>query len=311
MINESSVDRIRCCSLPMWRCSAITQVFAANTIGGKPHELNSKQVELGIYDEKFISAHDRDDIRAVRIDLTDIENRPTVDLFFGKNLGVPEFNPRGKSTTAVGGSAVKLVLVLDASASMAARIPGSLGPVGNWRHPPKSGSRWVAMEKSANEFLKELAKVNPEIHVGLATFGGSGNKSARHDVDLDDVQYNAKKIKRKLREYGSSPLFYGTDIGAGIEKGLAALERDSETPGDKIMLLLTDGQGGNTAKPLRDAVGKKVTIHTVLFGTRNGASTMIRIAKATGGKYVNSPNVKVLELAFDNLIGNLPVSFVE
>ncbi len=85
----------------------------------------------------------------------------------------------------------------------------------------------------------------------------------------------------------------GTNISAGVTAGVDALSGE----GSKAMILLTDGQDGNSQEAMQEAIdyanANDVAIYTVGFGDIN-ASYLTDIADQTGGKFIQADNTTEL-----------------
>ena len=85
----------------------------------------------------------------------------------------------------------------------------------------------------------------------------------------------------------------GTNISAGVTAGVDALSGE----GSKAMILLTDGQDGNSQEAMQEAIdyanANDVAIYTVGFGDIN-ASYLTDIADQTAGKFIQADNTTEL-----------------
>lgn len=85
----------------------------------------------------------------------------------------------------------------------------------------------------------------------------------------------------------------GTSIYSGIDAAISQL--DSVKSSNKVIILMTDGQDGNTSKTLestKNAASKKIKIYTIGFGDDVDEELLRDIASQTGGEYqyANSEN---------------------
>lgn len=85
--------------------------------------------------------------------------------------------------------------------------------------------------------------------------------------------------------YAEDESLYGTNLGAAVESGLAAIARDREiTPANAgrqaLLVLLSDGddRGGEVAEAVARARDAKVHVYAIGIGTGRGAEIPIRVA---------------------------------
>lgn len=85
--------------------------------------------------------------------------------------------------------------------------------------------------------------------------------------------------------YTEEESLYGTNLGAAIQSGLAAISRDREiTPANAgrqaLLVLLSDGddRGGEVAEAVARAREAKLHVYTVGIGTARGAEIPVRVA---------------------------------
>lgn len=79
--------------------------------------------------------------------------------------------------------------------------------------------------------------------------------------------------------------FGGTNIGAGVSTGLAALAQNPDDTRAQLMIVLTDGVGSYNNVYTEQAARDGVTIYTVGLGAGVDAGLLTRIAEGTGGQY--------------------------
>lgn len=96
----------------------------------------------------------------------------------------------------------------------------------------------------------------------------------------------------------------GTDITAAIREGTSVLQ---EAGGNRVMLLMTDGQSSIDFSVVDEAAAQGITIHTIGFGSVNDA-LLQEIADRTGGQYVRADSSEELSDVYAGLqriIGNV------
>lgn len=109
------------------------------------------------------------------------------------------------------------------------------------------------------------------------------SNSANVDVGLTSAQATLTSGVRAIQSAG------GTNISAGI---LAGLDTLSNVSGTRAIILLTDGQDGNTGaieETIQKAQQAGVAIYAVGFGDVN-SEYMRNIAQSTGGKFIYAAN---------------------
>jgi Mg-chelatase subunit ChlD len=108
----------------------------------------------------------------------------------------------------------------------------------------------------------------------------------------------------------ANPLGGGTNLSAGLDRGVAVLTSGSTRPlTAKVVILLTDGQwsqGRNPIEAAHDARAAGVTVHTISMLTATQA-VLTDIARITGGNYYPTSNATELQHAFREIARQLPV----
>uniref|UniRef100_A0A674CAH3 Chloride channel accessory 5, tandem duplicate 1 n=1 Tax=Salmo trutta TaxID=8032 RepID=A0A674CAH3_SALTR len=150
-------------------------------------------------------------------------------------------------------------LVLDVSGSMAA------------------GSRMLNLRQAATLFIQKI--VEDQAYVGIVQF--THTATIREPLTLIDGTASRDKL------VGSLPLSAsgGTDICAGVEKGLEVLGGDGDgARGDEI-ILLTDGESSINCQIRVEESG--ATVHTITLGP-NANIAVKELSDISGGKYHNA-----------------------
>lgn len=164
-----------------------------------------------------------------------------------------------KQQTPAGGSGVDVAFVLDSSGSMSTNDPANL------------------RLSAAKSFVDALL---PNDQAAVVDFDSTA--LLRQALTSDKAA-----VKRAIDLIDASG---GTDIGAGVATGLAALGSTASPDRARIMILLTDGDGFYDAALTTKAASSGVTIYTIGLGTGINPVLLQQIATGTGGAYhaVNS-----------------------
>jgi len=96
----------------------------------------------------------------------------------------------------------------------------------------------------------------------------------------------------------------GTNITAGIQGGIEAL---SQSSGNRIMLLMTDGQSSIDESVVAEAANLGIVIHTIGFGSVNH-ELLEYIAEQTGGQYLRADSSSELGNIYSTIqqiVGNV------
>lgn len=107
--------------------------------------------------------------------------------------------------------------------------------------------------------------------MALVIFASSGTTAVPLTTQPDEIRSGVDSL------YASG----GTDISDGIREGTNAL---LGARGDRVMIMMTDGQSNIDMTVVEEAVNNGIMIHTVGFGDVND-SLLTQIAEATGGRY--------------------------
>lgn len=107
-----------------------------------------------------------------------------------------------------------------------------------------------------------------------------------------------------LQKTGSLSAYGGTNITAGIQKGLDAM---NNAGGSRVMLLMTDGQSNIDLSVVDRAAQAGIVIHTIGFGGVN-SSLLEEIAARTQGQYIyadSSSELNGIYASLQQIMGNL------
>lgn len=173
-----------------------------------------------------------------------------------------------------GGTSVDAALVLDASGSMTTNDP-----------------RGVRRD-AAKAFVDSLIEGDRAAAVQFTT-------TARV---LAALTSDKAVVKAALDRVGSSG---GTDIGVAVRAGLDELDAHGLPGHDRLIVVLTDGEGPYTTSLTQRAIASDTTIYTVGLGTSIDVGLLTGIAEATGGKFFRAAAADDLVDAFDRVGGDL------
>lgn len=196
---------------------------------------------------------------------------------------------------------IDTVMVIDGSGSMYANAKLT---------DQKSISKFDAAASSVQKITQLIEKESKvqsfDNRVGLVSFAGNASI-------LSELTSDYGKIKSAVYDKPSGS--GGTNIGAGVEKGVAVLSK-SNAP-NKIMILLTDGQNNAgmskeeiMSGPVVKAKKEGIVIYTIGFDVESKSSyyyegvdsiLLYNIAKNTQGKYYYAQRVTELASAFIDL----------
>lgn len=190
----------------------------------------------------------------------------------------------------------KVMLLVDVSISMEA---SDIQP-----------DRISAAKEAAKQFVHDLPK---GIQVGIGLFSGSVRVLVNPTIDKTQVL----KI---LDGLNSKNLETGTAIGDAILAGTETLSSDDfprkTSKGDRILVLITDGEANVGIDPLFASAQAKVnniTIQTIGIGnplgtiirggilTRLDELTLKEVASLTGGNYFNAQNLKEMSTVYKKI----------
>ena len=170
-----------------------------------------------------------------------------------------------------------IVLVLDASGSMNARLPGG-------------ETRMAAAQRAVKGVA---ALVAPEAHLGLRLYGAKSPASAKNcddshlAVSFAPAKAQAAAISKAVdgaRAQGWTPIAHSleqaaNDFAAGVK--------------DRVIVLVSDGKEtckGDPVVTARALAARDITVHTIGFVVDSAAKMQLEaVAKATGGSYFEAP----------------------
>jgi len=179
-------------------------------------------------------------------------------------------------------------LIFDASGSMKARAGGK----------PKIATAKKAMYK----IIDELAK-KENLQMALRVYGQKSMKCTDSVLVIPMGRIDAGTFKAKIRAIkpkGRTPIAYS------LKKSVRDFKRG--IPGDKIIILVTDGLESCMGNPCRTAAilkkgGIVTKIHVVAFGMKKKSTRTLKcVPAASGGMLITANNLGELTRAFDRII---------
>lgn len=158
----------------------------------------------------------------------------------------------------------------------------------------QSGSMGGAPMDNLKAALTEFVRTTGEsMSVAIVGFEDSSRCLAALNADRVELLHTINELNA----------IGGTNITAGIEGGIAALQSAKNT---RIMLLMTDGQSSVDFGAVEEAAEQGITIHTIGFGDVND-NLLGEIAERTGGQYIKADASAELSNIYGSLqqfIGN-------
>ncbi|MCA9061467.1 MAG: VWA domain-containing protein [Planctomycetaceae bacterium] len=330
--------------------SAAVNYAKQNTVGGRPLDIRRTDVVLGRVSGGSTGTYtfipNATPANAVRVDARLGAGQATgaVPLFFGSALGFADFSTSQNSTAAR--QEVEVCLCLDRSGSMLFDMSGvdysyptpnpNLSSFSSWgtiwqyhlSPPHPTQSRWAVLEDAVSLFLREASAYPIHPRTTLVTWGSdytmpiSPNTfypASTSDVPLPSSSgfswsTNKTQIENAVANRTANPMMGGTNMSAGIDRGVSELTgANSLRLSNKVLILLTDGQWNAGRDPLdaaRDAAARGITIHTVSMLSTDTA-TLQQIATIGGGNFYRTSNQAQLRDAFSELARSLPVVLTE
>ncbi len=296
-----------------------------NYVAGDKFILNDKDIVFGIAAEnpenpggRYLFTENPNVVNAVQVrgERTAASESGAVPLFFGSRLfGTGPFEPIKSAVAMIADR--DIVVVVDRTTSMrtedGGRMPSSLqsayGTDPTYDDDGDGKMRRIeALKVAVNEFRLLVDRLPGAEQLALVSYSKTGETESPLSRDFTEF---AQKIYEM-------PLKYGTNIGAGIDAGMVALQdpsrgRRSATP---VMIVMTDGQHNRERDPedaARDAMAAmpRLTIHTITFSDDAEKKRMQAVAAIGKGRHVHAADVSELVDKFSDLAVSAGVSFIE
>ena len=156
-------------------------------------------------------------------------------------------------------------------------------------------SEWTAYPSRLSAAKNAMSTLESNLPNGTNVQYVSFSTSAKPETSLDDVVANG-----------------GTNIMAGVNKGIDLLNKNQSTVTKKVLVLLSDGEateGGYTSKKFREFTSNPQNdVYTVGFALDN--PKLKEMAKGDGG-YIYAKNAEALNSAFTELSTRIAAMIVD
>ncbi|MBA4018895.1 MAG: hypothetical protein C0483_17140 [Pirellula sp.] len=313
---------------------AAIDMAALNYVAGHTLKLTTSDITVGQSQLqtdgswKFVAGAKPSQAMQINANLSGSTANGNVGLFFAPVLGT---NSVSLSNTSVASAfAVEVCLVLDRSHSMCFDQSGTIwsypSPILlNWvsgiKSEPVNGSRWESLDSAMTSFCNILKSTNAPPRVAVVTWASdidkntteyslTGQTSPEVTTDLA-LSTDMTAVYNAVHARSSKVMLGGTNMSAGIDRGVSILTASNVKPyAKKIMILMTDGQwneGRDPTDAADDAAAANITIHCICFLQNADQTTTQQIASITGGKFYYAANSAALTAAFQDIAFSLPV----
>jgi Ca-activated chloride channel family protein len=305
-----------------------------NYVGGKTLKLTASDIVVGQSQLQtngtwqFVAGAKPSQAMQINAKLAQGNTNGSLNLFIGPALGKGTVDLN--NTSVASAFAVEICLVLDRSHSMCFDQTGE-----DWSYPPPAllnwvlgikteplgSSRWESLDAAMLTFTNILKTANAPPRVSVVTWASkidkntteyslTGQTSPEVLTDLG-LSTNMTSVYNAVHAKSSKVMLGGTNMSAGIDRGVDILTASDVKPyAKKIMILMTDGQWNTGRDPLlaaAEADAANITIHCVCFLQNADQTTTKAIANLTGGKFYYASNAAALNAAFQDLAYSLPV----
>ena len=179
-------------------------------------------------------------------------------------------------------------------------------------------SRWGSAATAVNAFLDAVATTRPIEHVSIVSFSSNASSCGRsvQSATIDSgLSINYSQARTAITQLSSQPVIGGTNISAGIDRGVQVLTGAGIRPfAQKTMIVMTDGQwneGRNPALAARDAAARGIKIHAITFSENADESAMRNVAVEGGGKHFHAPDGETLKEIYEEIAFTLHIILTE
>ncbi|MEM6656121.1 MAG: vWA domain-containing protein [Planctomycetota bacterium] len=301
---------------------------ARNQVAGQSMRVGPEDVVFGSSEQsganaKFEFNPSGSVINGVRVDgrRTAGSAAGPVGLFFGRLMGVNEFEPTHVATSTILDR--DIVLVIDRSGSMGLDLFALGDRNGQNCGPLRDTTRFVALARAVDAFIAELDDTIPNEQLALASYSsnrtincGRGN---RLDFDTADVRQELSSdyslTRAEMQAFIQNGIGGSTAIGEGLRAGIREITSGRARPfAIKTIVLMTDGIHNTGVEPTvvaRDAAANDITVHTVTFSAGADQRRMRRTAAITGGDHFHADTADDLAAIFREIARTLPVLLTE
>ncbi|NXL85394.1 CLCA1 regulator, partial [Alectura lathami] len=159
---------------------------------------------------------------------------------------------------------IKLLQTQDRAVSLVLDVSGSM----------VTSNRITNLHKAAEVFLLQIIEIGSR--VGIVTFESSAY------VKSPLLQITSDAVRQKLVQYLPTTASGGTNICAGVDKGLQIISDAIQTTYGSEIVLLTDGEDSGMAACLEKVKQSGAIIHTIALGP-SAAKELEKFSEITGG----------------------------
>jgi Flp pilus assembly protein TadG len=309
---------------------AAIDIAAENTVAGDPLLLRAEDIELGKSTRQtdgswqFVAGATPYNALRVNGARTSGSQSGPVRLLVGRLLGRETFEPSHSATASQVDQDV--VLVLDRSGSMAWDLsgiewsyPGSTQYPAAYCLPPHATlSRWAAAASAVETFIVALETTTPIENLSIVSFSSAYTGCGRTvpAASIDSVLSPDYSLARTaISQLSSNSIPGGTNIGAGIDRGVEALTGSNARQfAQKTLIVMTDGHWTDGASPTaaaQRAADRNIKVHSITFSDDADVSLMQEVARIGGGKHFHAPDAQTLREIYEEIAYTLPIVLTE
>lgn len=307
--------------------AAAIDAASRNQVAGDPMRLAAADVQFGSSEQanssaKFVFNEGVGPINAVHVDglRTRGSAAGPVNLFFGRLLGVQDFEPTSSATSTMLDR--DIVLVIDRSGSMGLPVTATGGGNGQNCGPMRTDTRFAALDLAVSAFLTELDLTFPDEQVSLVSYSSRNTVRCggnRLDFQAADTRQTLTpvydNVRTQMTNFMQNGIGGSTAIGEGLREGIREITSNRARPfAVKTIVLMTDGIQNTGIEPIfpaRDAARQDITVHTVTFSPGAEQNRMRNVAATTGGKHFHADTAGDLAAIFREIARTLPVLLTE
>jgi Ca-activated chloride channel homolog len=305
-------------------------IAAANTVAGDPLLLRTEDVELGKSTRQtdgswqFVAGATPYNALRVNGERTAGSRSGPVRLLVGRLLGQETFEPSHSATASQVDQDV--VLVIDRSGSMAWDLSGNewsypaplQHPAAYCLPPHATASRWAAAASAVNAFITAIETTSPIEYLSIVSFSSNYVSCSRtvQAATIDaPLSLNYSPARTAISQLSSNPIPGGTNIGAGIDRGVEVLTGNNVRQfAQKTIIVMTDGHWTDGASPTvaaQRAADRLIKVHAITFSDDADQSLMQEVARIGGGKHFHAPDAQTLREIYEEIAYTLPIILTE
>lgn len=302
--------------------AARNQVAGASMLVGPGDVQFGSSLQTGGDNSKFEFTAGAGLTNAVRVDGRRTEGSAAgpVGLFFGRLMGVNQFEPTHVATSTILDR--DIVLVIDRSGSMGLDLFVQGDRNGQNCGPLDPSTRFVALANAVDAFIAELADTLPNEQLALASYSSSGsircgrNRLRFETADVrQELSTDYSLTQAEMASFVENGIGGRTAIGAGLRAGIEEITSDRARPfAVKTIVLMTDGIHNTGVDPrtvAEEAAAEDITVHTVTFSAGADQDRMQATAAITGGEHFHADTAADLAAVFREIARTLPVLLTE